>query len=642
MFSSARRVSRGFRPPGLAALLATVLAGLPGPTPAVPVSEQTFTQPLDGPIHISGSFGEYRHFSRYHHGLDYKTFNRTGLPVRTPLTGVIDRVHVASVGYGYGLFLRASDGTRLTFGHLQDFRCDRPELEFFRRAILLMSPSPFLFFDVPPWFSFNAGQCIARSGESGVGAPHLHFEVEQGGVYYDPLSLPGLSIPDDTAPELLGLYMELPEGLVRIPLKRNDSEAVNASPPAQVEHFTPEGEVPVLVPGAGLRFLIGGYDTMAARNRNGLRRFSLEVSGQELFVHDIDRIRMQELASAAQVYSTSRTVVGAEYVYYLYRPGSRGVAVDSEEPAAADGFKRLPVRIVAADASGNSSVLEFSLRLAPASLANATNRQFLESHAEARLRPDIPYSSIGPGAPRQLQASSGGARMSIAFGAGGVQLPGRIRLFALDSLPVQSRGSLTDSPGEPRAFEQHGPAFYLDGQDLYYLQGGVATAVFPDANEGRVALYYYNFTTRSWRVLAIPRLRAGGQLHYRFPVRFTGPIAQFADLSAPRLGNRILWSAASVLDESGHELVREISVSDTGAGLDPRASRMLLDGRELKWEWVDDRSVMRASVPVELVPEQGALLSVQAVDHGGNPSDWYLEWIDASTLLQSDGSDQSP
>lgn len=232
--------------------------------------------------------------------------------------------------------------------------------------------------------------------------------------------------------------------------------------------------------------------------------------------------------------------------------------------------------------------------------------------------------------------------MTIAFGASGVQLPGRIRLFALDSLPAQTRGSLTDSPEEPRAFEQHGPAFYLDGQDLYYLQGGVATAVFPDANEGRVALYYYNFTTRSWRVLAIPRLRAGGQLHYRFIVRFTGPIAQFADLSAPRLGNRILWSAASVLDESGHEFVREISVSDTGAGLDPRASRMLLDGRELKWDWVDDRSVMRASIPIELVPDQGALLSVQAVDHGGNASQWYLEWIEASALLQSEGSDQSP
>ncbi|MCB1323476.1 MAG: hypothetical protein KDK34_24675, partial [Leptospiraceae bacterium] len=169
---------------------------------------------------------------------------------------------------------------------------------------------------------------------------------------------------------------------------------------------------------------------------------------------------------------------------------------------------------------------------------------------------------------------------------------------------------------------------YLEGQDLAYLRGAEGEAIFPDVNEGKVGLYYFNFTVGQWRLVAVPRRRANGKLYYYFPVRFDGPMAQLEDISPPVLGNPFIWEAATVLNEGGDSFVYEISVSDRGGGFNLQNSTVLLDGRKFPFDWINDRSVIRVSIPRTIIPEQGCVLSLQVGDHNGNLSDWAFYFIE--------------
>ncbi|MCB1309330.1 MAG: M23 family metallopeptidase [Leptospiraceae bacterium] len=597
------------------------------------MSDRTLQHPLqtDRKVHISGSFGEYRHFSRYHHGLDYKTFNRVGFPVIAPLDGSISRIHVADYGYGNGLWLRTPDGVQMTFGHLLDYNCDRPDLEYFRQAIEIMDPDRRTFVNIPPWFRFEKGDCIARSGESGVGAPHLHFEIEKDGLYIDPLSVSGLSIPDSTAPELNHVYLETAAGTQVFALEQLSS-TTTVSGQQRIQYKLADGKQPRVSEADVLRVFVGGYDTMAARNRNGVRRVELKQGEHTLYAHNLDRIHIREFTHAAQIYHTVRTIIGQEYVYLLYASTRSNVSPGYAVRNLERNTNGIPLSILVSDASGNVSTVDFELSVGEATTAEEAAASDT-GREQPRLRPDVGFQSVSDQSRVRLQAAGNNAEMRITFQPYSVQVPGRVRLFDLPDLPEGTAEHVL--PADGRAAEgqdvilrRAGPVFYLEGQDLAYLRGAEGEAIFPDVNEGKVGLYYFNFTVGQWRLVAVPRRRANGKLYYYFPVRFDGPMAQLEDISPPVLGNPFIWEAATVLNEGGDSFVYEISVSDRGGGFNLQNSTVLLDGRKFPFDWINDRSVIRVSIPRTIIPEQGCVLSLQVGDHNGNLSDWAFYFIE--------------
>jgi len=164
-------------------LLAIAFAGLWG-------GEQSLAAdllwPLSDPRTLTGGYADSRP-DHFHVGVDLRTFGKA-LPVVAPTDGWIERFAVSPSGYGRTLYFRLADGKTAVFAHLSRFE---PRLERMLRDSQLAVGTyrvDCLFEDSVQSCGFRAGETLAYTGSSGIGAPHLHFEIRDGAVQLDPLS----------------------------------------------------------------------------------------------------------------------------------------------------------------------------------------------------------------------------------------------------------------------------------------------------------------------------------------------------------------------------------------------------------------------------------------------------------------------
>ena len=562
--------------------------------------------PLKGPIFISGSFGEYRNYGRYHYGVDYKTFNRVGLPVYMPSYGTVTAMNISRRGYGNALWVSSRFG-RYTFAHLQDFHGQRPGLEYIRQSVLLLFPGRSLRLGLPGWFRFKQGAHFANTGESGSGAPHLHFEVLRRGSFLDALSFRGMGIKDRTPPRLLNLYLHH-RGFTRsISVRKTKSSGLGK----RTDHYVPTKPVRV-TPGARVRFSIGSYDTMVAQNRNGVSSFALYEGSKRLYRRTLRRISLGRTSSAETAYDSARTVIGREYVYRLFGRSSGGRKLVGRK-----------FRIEVADVSGNKGVLTFEVGKhtpAPGSAGRGSSK---------RTEPTRKLQQFRPGHMATLSARSGRATLSLKFRPGSLHLPSSFGLRPLNRLPAEKPWSTRKDAAKHmgKLYEQAGPAFTVDTEKTYYRLGAYGTASYPAGDRfERAALFYFSRTTRRWRLLALPRKR-GNRIVYRFRYRTTGPIARLLDASPPRMGRKFRWRVPE--SEKGSALLRrEFAVSDHGTGVDYRGFDVRLDGVPFPYRWIPDRAVLEVRIPRKLIGKRGALLAVRASDRSQNRSDWQYEFVE--------------
>ena len=597
----------------VAAALAAILWGLWG-CAQVEGAPERFVHPLDPPVHASGSFAEYRSAGRYHLGLDYKTFNRCGLPVRAVRSGTIIAINVSNRGYGNALWMR-SGADQYTFAHLQDFEGRHPELEWLRRSVELLVPSG-TSISLPPWYSFRAGEAMAHSGESGSGAPHLHFEILRGGSYLDPLAT-DLKLGDRTAPKLLNLFVTDRAGTVALDLEPADDRpavqgegrtsaqapganqsAESGSPTPRIRHYRMKGKTLVRARSGAVRLSIGAFDTMAAENRNGVAGWELALGNQRLFRQNIQKLRMSQLHRADEVYDPARTVIGQSYVYRLYDGRSGALVGRAGEERAYEA--------AVYDAAGNRALLSFRLRF----------EEDLPSAVENR----VGLSRIGPQG-GSVRAENGEALLSLVFSGGSLHLPGFFSAAPLPSLPEDS----LKAPDGRTVFQQVGPAFLVTAESVYYRAGAAGEAVYPMPRAG-TALYTYNLTTKKWHALAFAR-KKGNTAVYRFNYRTAGPIAQLRDIDAPRIARPFLWEDPAAAPKD--LLERSFVVSDRGMGVRGKF-QVLLDGRALPHEWVADRGTLVMRIPRTLLEPGGSMLAIRAQDFAGNASAWWVEFLAAA------------
>ena len=105
-----------------------------------------------------------QYFSSYHHGIDIDGFGRYGATISAAASGTV--VLAASQDYGYGnhVIIQHADGSRTLYGHLSE---------------IWVSQGQYV----------SQGQGIGALGSTGYSTgPHLHFEVQIGGVAVDPLA----------------------------------------------------------------------------------------------------------------------------------------------------------------------------------------------------------------------------------------------------------------------------------------------------------------------------------------------------------------------------------------------------------------------------------------------------------------------
>ena len=242
------------------------------------------TPPLDIPLKLSGTFGEFRP-THFHAGLDIKTQGKEGFKVSSIKAGSVRRIKVATTGYGKCLYIQHADGTTSVYAHLKKFA---PKIESFIKAYQYEKET-FLtqkFLKLGE-MTIEQGEVIGYSGNTGGSlGPHLHFEIRdtKAETPLNPLQL-GFEIPDSIRPVVQGFYRyKMDEnGLsekTQLPLERiNDS-----------------------IYQAGLQRL-GGTHAFGIRlfdrqdlsyNRNGIYKATVKVNGEETFSYTFDKIDFRD------------------------------------------------------------------------------------------------------------------------------------------------------------------------------------------------------------------------------------------------------------------------------------------------------------------------------------------------------------
>ena len=247
-------------------------------------AQEVTTPPLDIPLKLSGTFGEFRP-THFHAGLDIKTQGKEGFKVSSIKAGSVRRIKVATTGYGKCLYIQHADGTTSVYAHLKKFA---PKIESFIKAYQYEKET-FLtqkFLKLGE-MTLEKGEVIGYSGNTGGSlGPHLHFEIRDTKTEtpLNPLQL-GFEIPDSIRPIVQGFYRYKKEGdrlseKTQLPLERINDSVYQAD----LQRL-----------GGTHAFGIRLFDRQdLSYNRNGIYKAVVEVNGEEKFSYTFDKIDFRD------------------------------------------------------------------------------------------------------------------------------------------------------------------------------------------------------------------------------------------------------------------------------------------------------------------------------------------------------------
>lgn len=341
-----------------------------GGTPRPP---EALSWPLDARPRLTSTFCEPRGL-RFHAGVDMSTGGRVGLDLRSPVDGEIVRVASSFYGYGKQLLLEDASGRRYLFGHMLDFRAD-VEAELLARQ-LRQGRYETTWYPDAGRFPVRKGELVGRSGDSGSGPPHVHFEIREGEEPVNPLQF-GLPIADSRPPELpfVALLPVAPGSRVEGSLLPAVRRAVRQSAGLWTLPDTLQVDGPIAL----AAIAIDRVDEGEARLAPAALR--LIVDGDTLLEQRHERLRFEWNRQSALVYEgwlRELEPFGRKDSWFrLQRP-------DSDLPFWRDGDDgRLDpagwpsgsarVRIEAEDAAGLVGALEFVLRRGQGGGGNGLN-----------------------------------------------------------------------------------------------------------------------------------------------------------------------------------------------------------------------------------------------------------------------------
>ena len=323
--------------------------------------------PIKNRIDLSSGFGDFRD-GHFHAGLDLRTGGQTGVGVFSPVSGWVWRVSMSYYGYGKGLYIKGDDGHIYVYGHLSGFS---PEIEKAVRNEQRRQQRYFVDFYLPKdSIKIDKGGFIAYSGQSGVGAPHLHFEERTGAnVPINPLTH-GFSLSDRVRPELVRIGFEMTDDhtlfdnarrKMLLPITATDVPGIYTID--TIVYFNRPFGV-----------LVEGFDQM---RKDGMKQAVYEY---ELFIDDKpfyrvtwDSLDFDNTRSVCFEYDYEAAVRDKKPVRRLFKypgnsfPGSRSIG-PGDGIYGTDGnasVGRHKARIVASDASGNKAEVSFDFIWGP-------------------------------------------------------------------------------------------------------------------------------------------------------------------------------------------------------------------------------------------------------------------------------------
>lgn len=290
-----------------------LLVILAGASPPAFAGSEGWRWPLDLPPVLTSSFGEFRS-QHLHAGIDLGTGGRTGVRCFAAGDGSVVRMRMSPFGYGKALYVQLDGGPLVVYAHLSAF--GEPMAARARREQERLRRYSFDVHLPPGEIRVRKGDVVAWSGDTGVGVPHLHFEVRDGDVARNPQTA-GFGVRDDVPPVLEEVSIE-------------PWDAASHVEGATVRRRL--GAAPLRA-GGRLAFSIRAWDAAArGSHRQAPYRAELRVDGQTLYRAVYERFDYAHNHHLVLEYDQERLVSADQRAFCLYkRPGNR---LDGHEATA--------------------------------------------------------------------------------------------------------------------------------------------------------------------------------------------------------------------------------------------------------------------------------------------------------------------
>lgn len=161
------------------------------------VKSQDYIWPTDASFYLTSSFAEYRP-GHFHAGIDIKTWGKIGYKVFAVRDGYISRIRTSPFGYGKVIYQKLDNGETVVYAHLSRFNNELDK--FVKQEQKRKGEYRINKYLNSTRFPVKKGDVIAYTGATGIGHPHLHFEMRD--ANNNPINpfLKGYSIKDNVPP----------------------------------------------------------------------------------------------------------------------------------------------------------------------------------------------------------------------------------------------------------------------------------------------------------------------------------------------------------------------------------------------------------------------------------------------------------
>lgn len=327
--------------------------------------DETYLYPVypGQPGSLAGTMGELR-TTHFHSGIDIRTNNMIGMPVRASKSGYISRITSSGTGYGNVIYITHPDGNTTLYAHLDKFKGSIGK-HILEEQYRLKSGEIDLYFE-PDQFVVSRGDTIGLSGNTGSsGGPHLHFDIRDAdNNALDPLKVAGFT-------EIVDKY---PPAAEKIALRTLDKNSRINNQFGRFEFYAQRVgnnfviANPIFASG-NIGVEIIAKDKLAYKSQfyGGVNHLELKLDDRLIFKQAIDKVNIAETRAIYTLmdFKTMRNKGTRFYKLYIddgnnlkfydESPGSGKIKVDSSKTESV-------VEIVMKDTDGNASNVSFRLK----------------------------------------------------------------------------------------------------------------------------------------------------------------------------------------------------------------------------------------------------------------------------------------
>jgi len=324
--------------------------------------------PTDASRVVTSTFAEFRS-THFHAGIDINT-DVTGYRVYAARSGYVSRISVSPNGYGKMLMVTHPDGYTTLYAHLSAFAGRIGQLA--RQVQDSLQRYPVRIECGPGQLPVERGEVIAYTGDTGVGTPHLHFEIrDEEGDPVNPLQCDNYQTVD-ALPPVISRVAVIPIG---------EGSTANGSHSPAILRSRGDGTRQVTIEGSAGLAVEARDPCNGTRFRRGAYRHTLYLDDREFFATSMDRVDGRYLQLVSFHYDWPLYYDHSGRFERLYVPDSllllsvRDVGPSNgilDASHLTPGTHRF--RVVSEDYNGNRSEFSGSLRIVPSAVTGSPAR----------------------------------------------------------------------------------------------------------------------------------------------------------------------------------------------------------------------------------------------------------------------------